>query len=110
MALSKSLKVLTSAYGVLYVLFILSGQYGDSPHEPLVVHILFVVFLVGYLTVWKNEIYGGLIFVLWWIGTWYLGLSVVEHDRGASVVMGFPLFVIAILFLVSGYRRRRSEG
>lgn len=110
MALSKTLKVLTSIYGILYVLLIISGQYGDSRYEPLVVHILFAVFLVGYFTIWKNEVYGGLIFVLWWIGTWYLGLYIVEQDRGAAVVMGIPLFVLAILFLVSGYRKRKLEG
>ncbi len=110
MALSKTLKVLTSAYGVLSALLLVGGGYGDAPYEPLIAHILFVVFLVGYLTIWKNEIYGGLIFVLWWIGLCYLGLFVVEQDRGVYVVMGFPLFVMAILFLVSGYRKRKSEG
>jgi len=26
------------------------------------------VFLLGYALIWKNEIHGGLVFILWWIG------------------------------------------
>ncbi len=107
--MSKILKLLASIYGLLYVLFMVSGQYGDSGYEPLVVKILFAIFLVGYLTIWKNEIYGGLIFVLWWIGLWYLGIFIAEHDKGAGVVMGAPLFVLAIFFIISGYKNRKAK-
>ncbi len=107
---SKVLLILTSLYGLLYLIFIASGSYGSSGSEPLVVKLLFVLFLVGYLITWKNEGLGGLIFVVWWIGMWYLGLFVAEHDRGSGIAMGFPLFVLAILFIISWYRKRAAHS
>ena len=107
--MSKILKVLISIYALLYVLFMVSEQYGDAEYEPLVVKILFAIFLMGYLITWKSEIYGGLIFVLWWIGMWYLGIFIVEQDKGAGVAMGTPLFILAILLIVSGYKSRKSK-
>ena len=47
----------------------------------------------------KKEGLAGLLFIFWWIGMWCLTLFVVEIDRGAGVVMGFPLFVLGILFI-----------
>ena len=102
---SRTLLILTSLYGVLYLLFMITENYGTTGSEPTFVKLFFGLFIVGYLIVWKNEGLGGLIFVLWWIGMWYLGFFVAQHDRGAAVVMGFPLFVLAILFLISWYRR-----
>jgi len=103
---SRVLLILTSLYGVLYLAFILSGSYGTSGSEPIVVRFLFVLFLVGYFITWKNEGLGGLIFVVWWIGMWYLGLFVAESEREAAIVMGFPLFVLAVLFIIAWYRKR----
>ncbi|TKJ41635.1 hypothetical protein CEE37_03450 [candidate division LCP-89 bacterium B3_LCP] len=106
--MSKILKILTTIFGLLYVLFLISGSYGHSGSEPLVIYIMFAVFLIGYVTMWKNELYCGLIFVLWWIGMWYLGVFVAEQDKGAAVVMGFPLFIIAILFIISGIKKKKA--
>ncbi len=106
---SRLLLVLTSVYGLCYLLLIVFKQYNPYGAEPLVVKLLFLLFLVGYALVWVNEGLGGAIFVLWWLGMWYLGLVVAQSDRGAAVVMGFPLFVLAILFLVAWYRRRRAR-
>jgi hypothetical protein len=102
---SRLLLVLTSAYGVLYVAIIATGSYGTTGAEPIVVRLLFLLFLLGYALTWKNEGLGGAIFVLWWAGMWYLGLFVAEQDRGAAVVLGLPLFVLAILFIRAWYRR-----
>lgn len=103
---SKVLLVLTSIYGLLYLVFILGGGYGTAGSEPVVVKLLFLLFLVGYAVVWLDERVGGAVFVLWWAGMWYLGLFVARTDRGAGVVMGVPLFVLGIIFIVSWYRRR----
>jgi hypothetical protein len=39
---------------------------------------------------------------------WYLGLFIAEHDKGAGVAMGIPLFIIAILFIVFWYRNAKK--
>ncbi|MFI5179802.1 MAG: hypothetical protein ACHQPI_00215 [Thermoanaerobaculia bacterium] len=106
---SKVLLVLTSIYGLLYLVFILGGGYGTAGSEPVVVKLLFLLFLVGYAVVWLDERVGGAVFVLWWAGMWYLGLFVARTDRGAGVVMGVPLFVLGIIFIVSWYRRRGAR-
>ena len=103
---SELLLVLTSIYGLLYLLFLASGSYGSGGSEPIVVKLLFLLFLAGYAVVWLDERIGGVVFVLWWAGMWYLGLFVSLEDRGNAVVLGAPLFVLGILFIVSWYRRR----
>jgi hypothetical protein len=103
---STILLILTSIYGLLYLLFMATESYGTAGSEPAVVKLLFLLFLVGYAAVWWNERLGGILFALWWIGMWYLALFVVQTDRGAGVVMGVPLFILAILFILSWYRRR----
>jgi tryptophan-rich sensory protein len=55
-----------------------------------------------------NEGLGGAIFVVWWIGMWYLGLFVAQSDPGAAVVMGLPLFVLAVLFIIAWFMKRRA--
>ncbi|HMU44076.1 MAG TPA: hypothetical protein PKA80_12310 [Ignavibacteriaceae bacterium] len=119
---SRILLILTSLYGLLYLIFIIisfipssegSPVSGTVPFDPfdfeqIVVKLFFVLFLVGYFILWKNEGLAGLIFVIWWIGMWYLGFFVAQHDRGASVIMGFPLFVLAILLIISWYRKRAA--
>ena len=109
---SKILLILTSVYALLYILLMVLGgserQNGTAGSEPTVVKILFALFLVGYAVVWMNEGLGGAIFVVWWIGMWYLGLFVARSDRGAGVVMGAPLFVLALLFICAWRKKRNA--
>jgi hypothetical protein len=107
---SRILLVLTSIYALLYVLFMVTEQYGTAGSEPTVVKILFGLFLIGYVIVWMNEGLGGAIFVVWWIGMWYLGLFVAQSDRGAAQVIGFPLFVLGLLFIYAGLKKRKGKG
>ena len=105
---SPILLTLASIYGLLYVVFLATEAYGSSGSEPTVVKLLFLLFLVGYVLVWWHEGLGGAVFVAWWIGMWYLGLFVAHQDRGAGVVMGLPLFVLALLFIAGWYRRTHT--
>ena len=105
---SRILLVLTSVYALLYILIIVTENYGTAGSEPTVVRILFALFLVGFLVVWMNEGLGGAIFVVWWTGMWYLGLFAAQQDRGAAVVMGLPLFVLAVLFIIAWFKKRNA--
>jgi hypothetical protein len=109
-----TLQILTSIYALLYLVFIIDNflpakNFNPYDLENSIVKLLFALFLVGYYFSWKNEGVAGLIFIIWWIGMWCLALFVVETDRGAGVVMGLPLFVLAILFMVSWYRKSRGS-
>jgi membrane protease YdiL (CAAX protease family) len=107
----KVLLILTTIYGALYIILLLSFLLFENPDfnninlEAIMVSLAFVVFFIGYYYSWKNELIAGLLFIFWWGIMWYLGLFVAERDKGAGVVMGVPMFIIAILFVVYWYRR-----
>jgi len=108
----KVLLTLTSIYAGLYVILLLSfflfedPDYGNITLETIIIGIAFILFLIGYYFSWKNHLVAGILFLLWWGIMWYLGLFVAETDKGVGVVMGVPMFVIGILFIVYWYRRR----
>ena len=106
------LRILTTIYGIMYLILILSFLLFEDPDfnnitlEGIIVSLAVIVFLIGYYYSWKNELIAGTIFIFWWGIMWYLGLFVAERDKGAGVVMGVPLFIIGILFIVYRYRQR----
>lgn len=107
----KVLLTLTTIYGILYLILLITSFF-ESPYdlERVIVYLAFIVFLVGYYYSWRNEMIAGIVFIFWWGIMWYLGLFIAEHDRGAGVVMGVPLFIIGIFFIVSWYRKRRRSS
>jgi len=108
---SKVLLTLTTIYGILYLIFVISSFFQEPfDLERIIVYLAFIIFLVGYYYCWRNEMIGGIIFILWWGIMWYLGLFIAEHDRGAGVVMGIPLFIIGIIFIVSWYRKKGKSS
>ena len=107
----KVLLTLTTIYGVIYVSLILSFLIFENPSskitlEAIIIGIAIIIFCIGYYYSWKNEMIAGTIFIFWWCIMWYLGLFVAERDKGAGVVMGVPMFIIGILFIVYWYRKR----
>jgi len=109
-----TLQILTSIYALLYLVFIIDNflpakDFNPYDLENIIVKLLFVLFLVGYYLSWNNEGGAGLIFIFWWIGMLCLALFVAEIDRGAGVVMGLPLFILGISFIVSWYRKSRES-
>ena len=121
---SKNLLIATSIFGLLYLWFIISsfipssdGSWVSSavPFEPpypeqIFVVLLFLLFLIGYLAVWKNELIGGIIFLLYWVAMWFVEIFVfapiIGGDAGGGIAMGFPLFVLGILFIRHWYKGR----
>jgi hypothetical protein len=108
------LQMLLILYGLLYLLFIIGNFFPIDNYDPytlenIVVNLSFVLFLTGYYMVWKNEGVAGILFIFWWVVMWCLALFIAEHDRGAGVVMGVPLFVLGILFIISWYRKKGKQ-
>lgn len=108
---SKILLTLTTIYGVLYAAMIVGFLITETPIkeiflEVIIVSIAIIFFFIGYYYSWKNELIAGIIFIFWWAIMWYLGLFVAEIDKGAGAVMGFPMFIIGVLFIISHYRRQ----
>jgi hypothetical protein len=97
---------------ILYLLFILSGDFGGAwpklNTEGIMVYSLFLLFLIGLVCSWFNKIITGLIFLLWNAGMWILELYIVETGGGFGIISGVPLLVLGVLFIVTGYRDRKK--
>jgi hypothetical protein len=107
------LRILLSIYALLYLLLaseeLLSNSW-DIEHSAL--KILFAIFVIGYVTSWKNELASGVIFILWFLGMCYenfflcLG-GINGRDCGDGIAMGIPLLILCIFVIVYGIRKRR---
>jgi len=109
---SKILLTLTTIYSILYAAMIVGFLITETPikeitFEGVLVSIAALIFFIGYYYSWKNELIAGIIFIFWWGIMWYIGLFVAVTDRGAGVVMGVPIFVIGVLFIVFRYRKQK---
>jgi len=109
------LLIITSVYGLLYLIFIIDNfipteNFNPYNLENVIVKLAFLVFLMGYYLAWKNEMIAGIVFIFWWGIMWYIGLFIVEHDRGAGVAMGLPVFIFGILFIILWYRKRKRSS
>jgi hypothetical protein len=40
---------------------------------------------------------------------WILGLFIAEQDRGVGVVIGIPIFILGVLFIVKWFRKRSDR-
>ena len=111
---SKTLLTLTTIYGVLYAAMIVGFLITETPIkeislEGIIVSIAIIIFFIGYYYSWKNELIAGIIFIFWWVIMWYLGLFVAETDRGAGVVLGVPMFIVGILYIVFWFRKENKK-
>ena len=103
---------LSLLYLAIYLLLIISGNFGGSyPNlnvEGIVVYSLFVLFIIGLSISWFNKILTGIIFILWNIGMWTLTLFIVENSNGFGIAIGFPLLVLGIFFLIKGIEEKKK--
>ncbi len=118
---TSTLHLLASIYALLYLIVVVASFFpstiglvseSNNPYdfENLVVKLLFVLFLVGYFMSWKHEGVAGLIFVLWWVAVLFEGKFIVAplHGHGIEGIgMGFPVLMLAILFIVSWYKKKK---
>ncbi len=127
---SKTPLIVTSLFGLLYLWFVIvsfipapDGTWICSavPYEPnrqamVVFTLLFLLFFIGYLVVWKNELIGGTLFLLWWVAMWFMEIlnlapiEGVDPEPGTGIAMGFPLFVLGILFIRRWYKGRNGRA
>jgi hypothetical protein len=119
------LHIFLAIYGALYLAFVIVGFVpapdgspvaASIPYHPFglegsLVKIMFAFFLVGFFTAWHNRLVAGALFLLWWAGMWGLEMLMVSRGlHGGAIVMGFPMFVLGVLFMVSGYRSGRERA
>jgi hypothetical protein len=121
-AISNGLHIFLAIYGALYLVFVIVGFIPASegspvaasvPYHPFglegsLVKVLFALFLVGVLTAWRNQLAAGVLFLFWWAGMWGMETLMVSRGLdGGAIVMGFPMFVLGVLFVINGLRSSR---
>ena len=107
---SKGLLIALTIYGVLYAIIFGPDLAYLGISSP---SFLFLLFLVGYLIVWKNEGIGGAVFILWYVAWWGLRPLILASEHKDSfymgIMLGVPVFVLGILFVVRWYKGRGAE-
>ena len=100
------------AYLALYFLLIISGDFeGSYPNlngAGIGLYSLFILFIIGLSISWFNKIVTGIIFLLWNIGMWILTLFIIENPNGFGIVIGFPLLVLGVFFLLKGIEEKKK--
>ena len=103
---------LLSIYVILYILIgwddFLSPNSWNIEYSAL--KILFVLFVIGYVISWKNELALGIIFILWFLGMCYENCFLCASDCGAGIAMGIPLLIRSIFFIINGIRGKRKKS
>ena len=95
---------------ILYILFLVfegvpldpTGSFAD-----LSVYLLFLVFLLGCLFLWKDEFVSGLILIAWYGIQWCLVLWV-WVDGGMTLILGLPIAILGVLALIYGIAKKRT--
>jgi hypothetical protein len=102
-----TLKILLTVYGLLYIIFLTDFNMTENiaSAQGVVVNLAFVLFLAGYYIVWRHEGIAGIVFIFWYSVMWILALFIAK-DGGGAVAMGFPLFILAILLMISWWKKK----
>ena len=73
----------------------------------LSVYLLFIVFLIAYAILWKNELISGILLIVWYGLQWVL-VFWVWTDGALTLVFGLPIGVIGLLLLIYGILKNSS--
>jgi phosphate starvation-inducible membrane PsiE len=106
------LETLISVYGFLYILVIIDVlfTYPSWNAEKIITFGLFFIFLAGYLKLWKNGLFAGIIFLLWYAGLAILGLFIVKAEGYDGFLLGLPLLALTVLIIVISLRNKKSDS
>ena len=102
------LRTLGTIAALGYILFLIGEGvpiFKELNFADISVYLLFAVFVLAYIFLWKNELISGILLVAWYGLEWCLVLWV-WVDGDMVVVLGFPIFIIGILVLIYGIRHK----
>lgn len=106
-----TLRVLSIVALILYILFLFGERVPlglKATFAETSVYLLFLVFVLGFIVLWKNELIAGIILIVWYGIQWCLVLWV-WVDGGMTVILGFPIAILGVLALIHGLRKRRPS-
>ena len=106
-----TIRILSALALIVYIIFLIGERpalFNGASFQDFSVYLLFLVFLAGFITVWKYELISGILFIAWYGFEWCLGLWVWD-DPDMVLFMGFPIFITGILAFIYGFRKRASS-
>jgi hypothetical protein len=106
-----TLRILLGIFAILYLIigsedFLSINEPNSWDIENSALKILFAIFVIGYGFSWKNELASGVIFIFWFLGMCYENFFLCTSDCGAGIVMGIPLLILSIFFIVFWLRKK----
>jgi hypothetical protein len=105
------IRILTVLAFIVYILSLIGEKaplFRGASFQDVSVYLLFIVFLAGFLTIWRYELISGILLVAWYGFEWCLGLWV-WNDPDMALVMGFSIFIIGLLAIIYGVRKRAAS-
>jgi len=106
------LRMLGSITAILYILFLIDEGVPLFTEKvtfaEISVYLLFLVFILGYYFLWKNELISGLILIAWHGLQWFL-VYWVWVDGSMTLILGIPLGLFGIIILMYGMSKNISS-
>lgn len=111
-SIRKTLRIIDIIAAILYILFLIFERVplnAGATFADISVYLLFLVFVLGSLILWKNEFISGLILIVWYGLQWCLVLWV-WADGDMTLIMGFPIAVFGVFVMIFGISMMRSSA
>jgi len=105
------LRILGTLAAILYIIFLVFEGvpiFKSATFADITVYLLFLVFVLGYIVLWKNELISGVILIVWHIIQWIL-VFFVWPDGGMTLILGLPIGILGILALIYGFRKKKTS-
>ena len=105
------LRILGTIAAFLYILFLIAEDvpfFKGAAFADTSVYLLFLVFVLAYWFLWKNELISGLILIVWHLLQWIL-VFWVWVDGALTLILGVPIGVFGIIVFIYGIRKKFSS-
>ena len=109
------LRIMATLAAILYTLIFIDEAFPpydlnmrESNFGIFMVFVLFLWFAAGYYYVWKDEKKAGILLTTWWLGL-FLTAWLVWYYGNVTVVLGFPIFILGLLFLLYANKKKTPD-
>lgn len=71
----------------------------------------FILFIIGYILSWRNEIKASIIFILWYLILLYLSFQFPEFSKtGPSALFGFVIIIQSIFYISNHFKTKKKKS
>ena len=107
------LRAFASFYAFMYLMGfgfpVMLGEYSQDSFENTSVLLMCLFFCVALAICWFRLLFGGVLFVLWFIGIFILSFYFWEA-AGVAFMLSTPMAAVGIAMIVLGYKRALKKA